>query len=91
MALPVCHFDIENLCTITKFSFVQLKKSREATCKVTRRFVLKYLLRLVVMSTRFLKDHIEIKWWTDGYYHNRKLFYAHGTCTQSWSQFSRSL
>ena len=44
---------------------------------------------LVVMSTRFLKDHIEIKWWIDGYYHHRELIYARGTCTQSWSQFSR--
>ena len=25
----------------------------------------------LVMSTRFLKEHIEIKWWTDRYYHHR--------------------
>ena len=25
----------------------------------------------LVMSTRFLKEHIEIKWWTDCYYRHR--------------------
>ena len=50
-----------------------------------------YVEALVVMSTRFLKDHIEMKWWTDGYYHHRALIHTLGTWTQSWSQFSRSL
>ena len=44
-----------------------------------------YAEALIVMSTRFQKDHIEIKWWTDGYYHHRGLIHARGTCTQSWS------
>ena len=39
-----------------------------------------YVEALVVMSTRFLKDHIEIKWWTDGYYHYRELIHTRSTC-----------
>ena len=84
MALPVCHYNIKNP-QLLNFPFY--KKSRETTCEVTRQFYVEAL----VMSTRFLKDHIEIKWRTDGYYHHRELIYARGTYTQSWSQFSRSL
>ena len=85
--LRVCHYDSENPQSLN-FPLYTIK---EITRNHVRGNAAVYVEALVVMSTRFLKDHIEMKWWTDGSSHHRGLIHTRGTCMQSWSQFSRSL
>ena len=61
--LPNCRYDIENPQSLN-FPLYTIK---EITRSYVRGNAVVYVEALVVMSTRFLKDHIEIKWWTDGY------------------------